>query len=195
MPPKRAPAVDQWAYDHEHVGGTKYCFRWDYSRGTVTRRDRGTTGWIICTRAFSGDTEVELPPLLSQPVRAHFCFEYPCKARWGEKHYRNDAPPQPLVHLLPADAPDVLRCQPSSAIPPSPSSRPPAVPAHTVHRRISRTRPAHQMHPIHRLQPAAICRLRCSLHQMIATERLMLCPVLIRTLLLLMLTGSGYYSS
>ena len=67
MPPKREPAVNQWAYDHEHVGGTEYCFHWDHSRGPVTKRQRTRTGWIICTAAYAGDAEVPLPPVLEGP--------------------------------------------------------------------------------------------------------------------------------
>ena len=66
MPPKREPAVGQWAYDYENLGGTKYCFHWDHSRGPVTKRERGLTGWIICTAAYAGDTEVPLPPPFKQ---------------------------------------------------------------------------------------------------------------------------------
>ena len=62
MPPKLEPAVSQWAYEHDNIGGTKYCFRWDRFRGPVTKRHHGVTGWIICTAAYAGDTEVPLPP-------------------------------------------------------------------------------------------------------------------------------------
>ena len=122
MPPKRTPGESNWAYDHDDVGGTKYCFHWDLSRGRVTNRDHGLTGWINCTAAYAGDIEVGLGPLLSKPVRAHLCSEYPCRGRWGVTQYRPYALPQPSVHLLECDAPNVLGVQP---LPTAPAALPP----------------------------------------------------------------------
>ena len=93
MPPKRRRGQIIWAFDHEGVNGDKYAFYWDHSLGTVRKTRLGTTGWIRCTAAYAGDNEVERPPLLSKPVRAHLCREYPCTARWNTTQYRSSAPP------------------------------------------------------------------------------------------------------
>ena len=126
MPPPHEPVVDQWAYDHDDIGGIKYRWHWDRSRGSVTRRGHGATGWIICTATYAGDVQFELPARLSRPVRVHNCSSYPCQARWVHGPYRKDAPPQPSVHFLDAEAPAVLRGQSlataPAALPPSSSS-------------------------------------------------------------------------